>query len=73
MRTLLLAAVAAAAIAPAARAADPLACVTTVNSKGVTTSVCTPVNGVTDGPTCVSVQPSNELGAIPSAWVCIAV
>jgi hypothetical protein len=59
-RLLLLATLAAtaASFAPAAHA-DPVACVRTINDKGVETKVCTPVDG---GPTthCVVFVPNDQ-------------
>lgn len=72
---LLLAALAVAATplaAPLAASADPTACATTINSKGVETTVCNPGRPSQNEPWCRHYQPGPDLRVLPYVRVCFA-
>lgn len=69
---LLLAALAAAAAFPLAASADPVACATAVNSKGVETTVCNPGEPSGAAPFCNVTDPGYALRPLPYVKVCVA-
>ncbi|HEV2890941.1 MAG TPA: hypothetical protein VGX28_11260 [Frankiaceae bacterium] len=52
--------------------ADPTACATTVNSKGVETTVCNPGEPSQADPVCRTYTPGSDLRALPYVKVCVA-
>ena len=70
MRAVLL--VAALAAVPVAAYADPTACATTVSSKGIEATVCTPGEPSTNEPLCHVYDPGFEMRPVPYVKVCLA-
>lgn len=53
--------------------ADPTACATTINSKGVETTVCNPGSSSQNDPVCRTYQPGPaERPLVPYVKVCVA-
>lgn len=52
--------------------ADPTACATTINSKGVETTVCNPGEPSQATPACWFLQPAYDERPIPYVRVCVA-
>lgn len=61
-----------AAALPAAAYADPTACATTINSKGVKSTVCNPGEPSQNEPTCWYLDPWPEARPVPYVLVCVA-
>lgn len=70
MRLLLAAAVVASL--PLTAYADPEACATTINSKGVETTVCNPYAEPTTQPVCRSYYAGSQQPLVPYVKVCVA-
>lgn len=68
---LLLAALAVASLAVPA-GADPTACATTVSSKGIEATVCSPGEPSTAEPECVVYDPGFAMRPVPYVKVCVA-
>lgn len=69
---LLLAALAVSAL-PVAAHADPTACATTINSKGVETTICNPGEPSQADPICHAYTPGgSDLRLLPYVKVCVA-
>lgn len=70
MRMLLLAA--ALTAVPAAAYAGPTTCATTINSKGVETTVCNPGEPSTAEPACHAYHAGSQHPLVPYVKVCVA-